>query len=132
MMADMQSGSDPEAGGPIGSGILLVDPAHSFDPGKVATAWREAGWRIFHISGGADLDSVLAGFGHALSFPSWYGHNLDALRDCLADLEADTAVMWTGWQPFQRDNPQDWGRLVEVIGQHLDEDEANGFAVLLV
>ena len=66
-MADMQSGSDPEAGGPIGSGILLVDPAHSFDPGKVATAWREAGWRIFHISGGADLDSVLAGFGHALS-----------------------------------------------------------------
>ena len=132
MMADMQSGSDPEAGGPIGSGILLVDPAHSFDPGKVATAWREAGWRIFHISRGADLDSVLAGFGHALSFPSWYGHNLDALRDCLADLEADTAVMWTGWQPFQRDNPQDWGRLVEVIGQHLDEDEANGFAVLLV
>ena len=32
-MADMQSGSDPEAGGPIGSGILLGEAAHRFDPG---------------------------------------------------------------------------------------------------
>ena len=42
MTVDVQSGSGPEAGGPIGSGILLVDPAHSCDPIKVATAWREA------------------------------------------------------------------------------------------
>lgn len=41
-------------------------------------------------------------------------------------------MLWTGWQPFERDNPQDWGRLVEVIGQRLDEDEVNGFALLLV
>ena len=54
MTVDVQSGSGPEAGGPIGSGILLVDPAHSCDPIKVATAWREAGWRVMHMSGGAD------------------------------------------------------------------------------
>lgn len=59
MTVDVQSGSGPEAGGPIGSGILLVDPAHSCDPIKVATAWREAGWRVMHMSGGADLGSVL-------------------------------------------------------------------------
>ena len=132
MTTDTQLSSDPEAAGPIGSGILLVDPAHSSDPVKVATAWREAGWRVFHMSGGAELESVLAGFGRALSFPSWYGRNLNALRDCLADLEGDPAVLWTGWQPFQRDNPQDWGRLIEIIGQCLDDDGFNGFALLLV
>ena len=33
----------------------------------------------------------------ALNFPDWYGHNLDALMDCLTDLE-DTHVPLTGWQ----------------------------------
>lgn len=59
MTTDTQLSSDPEAAGPIGSGILLVDPAHSSDPVKVATAWREAGWRVFHMSGGAELDPFL-------------------------------------------------------------------------
>lgn len=126
---DVQAGS--QAGGPVGSGIVLVDPASASDPAEVARVWRNAGWRIFHMAGGADLDAVLTGFGNTLSFPNWYGHNLDALRDCLADVEGDTAVLWTGWQPFQRDNPQDWGRLVDVIGQRLDEDELDGFALLL-
>lgn len=117
---------------PLVQGSFLLIRRIVVTPIKVATAWREAGWRVMHMSGGADLGSVLAGFGHALSFPSWYGHNLDALRDCLADLGGDTAVLWTGWQPFERDNPQDWGRLVKAIGQRLDEDEVNGFALLLV
>ncbi|AGJ78041.1 barstar family protein [Cutibacterium avidum] len=126
---DVQAGS--LAGGPVGPGIMLVDPASASDLSEVARVWRNAGWRIFHMAGGADLDAVLTGFGNTLSFPSWYGHNLDALRDCLADVEGDTAVLWTGWQPFQRGNPQDWGRLVDVIGQRLDEDDLDGFAFLL-
>ena len=30
-----------------------------------------------------------------LAFPEWYGHNLDALMDCLTDLD-DTTVTLTG------------------------------------
>ncbi len=28
----------------------------------------------------------------ALSFPDWYGHNLDALYDCLTDLEDEICL----------------------------------------
>ena len=33
-----------------------------------------------------------------LQFPDWYGGNLDALFDCLTDLEIPTALTLTGWQ----------------------------------
>ena len=32
----------------------------------------------------------------ALGFPVWYGHNLDALFDCLTDLGEDTLLELTG------------------------------------
>ena len=54
-----------------------------------------------------------------LHFPDWYGHNLDALMDCLTDLD-DTTVTLTGcdrvgfdadgfWETFEdaaRENPR--------------------------
>lgn len=37
-----------------------------------------------------------------LSFPEWYGHNLDALYDCLTELEATHLVLenWDECSPF--------------------------------
>lgn len=37
-----------------------------------------------------ELHSCLAS---ALGFPSWYGANLDALYDCLTDINADTRLV---------------------------------------
>lgn len=34
-----------------------------------------------------DRKAVLRAIGRALAFPAWYGANLDALYDCLTDLE---------------------------------------------
>ncbi|MDO4411618.1 barstar family protein [Cutibacterium sp.] len=132
MTIDTDAQPGPQGIGPVGPGIVLVDPVSSADVSQVAQVWRNAGWRVVHMSGGADLEAVLAGFGRVLSFPSRYGRNLDALRDCLADMRTDTAVLWSGWQPFQCDSPRDWGRLVDTIGQCLDEDKLDGFALLLV
>lgn len=42
----------------------------------------------------AQLHNLLA---DALSFPDWYGNNLDALYDCLTDLEAPVHLHLTGW-----------------------------------
>jgi RNAse (barnase) inhibitor barstar len=30
----------------------------------------------------------------AMCFPDWFGHNLDALADCLGELPADSAVVF--------------------------------------
>lgn len=37
-------------------------------------------------------DDLLAAIGHSMGFPEWFGHNWDALLDCLADL---------GWRPAE-------------------------------
>ena len=47
--------------------------------------------------GCADKKELHARIADTLCFPDWYGHNLDALMDCLTDLE-DTHVTLTGWQ----------------------------------
>lgn len=33
----------------------------------------------------------------ALRLPEWYGHNLDALFDCLTELEEETLLVLTCW-----------------------------------
>jgi len=44
----------------------------------------------------ADKNEFHARIAAALDFPAWYGHNLDALMDCLTDLEEThiTLVRW--------------------------------------
>lgn len=42
------------------------------------------------LTGVRDKAGLLQSVGDALAFPDWYGHNWDALLDCLADLS---------WQP---------------------------------
>lgn len=45
----------------------------------------------------ADKNELHARIAAALDFPDWYGHNLDALMDCLTDLDEVTVTL-TEWQ----------------------------------
>ena len=47
-----------------------------------------------HIQTAAELHRILA---QTLSFPEWYGHNLDALYDCLTELPEETTVILSNW-----------------------------------
>ena len=38
---------------------------------------------------------------HALSFPEWYGNNLDALHDCLTDIFEDTQIQFENWDKLE-------------------------------
>ena len=40
-----------------------------------------------------DKESLHAALQHSLSFPNYYGANLDALYDCLTELEEDTHLI---------------------------------------
>jgi len=35
----------------------------------------------------------------ALNFPEWYGHNLDALYDCLSEISLPTTLRLDSWDP---------------------------------
>ncbi|NUT49285.1 MAG: barstar family protein [Saccharothrix sp.] len=50
--------------------------------------------------GARTRQAVLGAIAEALSFPDWFGHNLDALYDCLTDLswlpEGEHVLEWEG------------------------------------
>lgn len=62
--------------------------------GAFVTAAEACGYFVFHVdlAGASDKESMLAAIGRDMAFPEWYGHNWDALADCLADL---------GWRPAE-------------------------------
>jgi len=44
------------------------------------------------LAGVRDKNGMLTAIGKALGFPEWFGHNWDALNDCLLDM---------GWRPAE-------------------------------
>lgn len=62
------------------------------DKKEVLTAAKEAGLAAFRVNlaKAGNKAQLLAAIGKALQFPEWFGHNFDALADCLADM---------AWQP---------------------------------
>jgi RNAse (barnase) inhibitor barstar len=58
------------------------------------SAAEQLDFAVFRIdlTGVRDKNGLLKAIGAAMAFPDWFGHNWDALLDCLADL---------GWQPAE-------------------------------
>ncbi|MDD5175844.1 MAG: barstar family protein [Sterolibacterium sp.] len=70
-------------------------PRWSVDGHASLVAAAEAcGYFVFNVdlSRAKDKDSLLVAIGRDMAFPEWFGHNWDALADCLADL---------GWRPAE-------------------------------
>lgn len=63
------------------------------ETGLIAAAEQSA-FFVFRVdlAGARNKDELLEAIGKAMAFPEWFGHNWDALLDCLADL---------GWRPAE-------------------------------
>lgn len=51
-----------------------------------------------HCAGIETKQQLHAALASALRFPEWYGHNLDALYDCLTDLDEAVHLYIVDWQ----------------------------------
>ncbi|HTY03706.1 MAG TPA: barstar family protein [Rhodocyclaceae bacterium] len=62
------------------------------DKGDVVAAAKANDFATFRVNlaQAGDKEQMLAAIAKAMRFPDWFGHNFDALADCLADM---------GWQP---------------------------------
>ncbi|EXI65370.1 MAG: Barstar (barnase inhibitor) [Candidatus Accumulibacter adjunctus] len=106
-------------------------PAHC--RGAVRRAAAEAGFACFEVSLAdcSRLDQALARLGNGLDFPGWYGHNLDALKDCLTDLswvEAAGYVLFIDHAgPFLVREPESFAVLEEVLAVAVAEWRALGY-----
>ncbi|MBO9520316.1 MAG: barstar family protein [Nocardioidaceae bacterium] len=74
-------------------------------------------------------DEVLEAFAETFSFPDWFGRNLDALRDCLADVPGPRVLLWDGWSPLARSEEQTFDAIMDILAERAGGDDR--FSVLL-
>ena len=53
----------------------------------------------------------------ALTFPAWYGNNLDALHDCLTDIREDAVIRFVDFDDLEEHLPI-YGRLTVRVVRH--------------
>ncbi len=97
-------------------------------PEQVAAGLVGVGWSVLEVRATtvADFHDQLA---RALGRHR-YGANLDALWDVLADLDQQTALLWTGWDELAHTAPEQLDRLLRVLGERADQGPVP-FAVAL-
>lgn len=109
----------------------------AFDAATVRHTVEHAGWRFSHLDGWQEetKDEFLTGIGKALEFGDHYGHNFDALSDCLHDLRAGDSsgyvLLWDGWAPFARADSRAFSVALSVLGGRVNSDRGGPFVLLL-
>ena len=89
----------------------------------LGTAAREAGYYFAEIdlADAYDKNSFLQALADALEFPDWFGHNWDALEDCLMDLSWLDApgfvLVLTDADTIMDENPDDFAEAIEVFDE---------------
>lgn len=89
--------------------------------GGLPAAAEAANLQFVHcdLEEAASLEAALAVLGNCLGFPEWYGHNLDALHDCLTDFswqpETGWAILLSGIDALRAAEPEAYDTLIEVL-----------------
>ena len=121
----------------------------AFDVADVRHTVEHAGWRFAYVDGwrAQTKDEFLTAIGETLSFPAHYGHNFDALTDCLREVvpkhvpehvpkqvpgdEPGVVLLWDGWGPLAVDEPQAFALAHRVLADRAANAGAGSFVVLL-
>lgn len=109
---------------PLTPGVYRVQ-----DAARTAADLQDSGWDARRLVAGRSRAEAFAALAAALELPSWFGANLDALWDCLADLEGPTALVVEGWDGFASAAPADAERLLDLLAERTRSRPA--FAVAL-
>ena len=105
---------------PAEAGVFHLPIAKAPDIAAAARANRFRAVRI-DLADCEDKDAVLSAVAAALEFPDWFGHNWDALADCLTDLSWSEAsgyvLVFSGTGNFAGTAPDDFDTLIEILSQ---------------
>lgn len=77
--------TSPDASPALAAGVFDIDAAQCQVIVEAACAQGRC-TRFIEAGGARDKHTLLARIADALEFPQWFGHNWDALADCLSDL----------------------------------------------
>src|SRR6478672_10553049 len=91
------------------------------DAKHVQAAAKRAGFAFFHIEGKtiSRKEQLLNHVATALHFPNDFGHNWDALEECLTDMEWEDAsgyvIYYEHIEALQEAHPDQFDTLVEIL-----------------
>ncbi len=107
-----------------------------FEVADVRHTVEHAGWAFAHVDGWTHQGKgeFLTAVGETLHFPGHYGHNFDALADCLSDVGEHvdgTVLLWDGWGTLARSEPKAFSVALSVLGGRVNAERGTPFAVLL-
>jgi hypothetical protein len=115
------------------------------------SSWYEAAPRLVWVPGPADtvvtegfvgrIDAptskamLLTDIAAALEFPGWFGHNWDALSDCLRDLswlpEGPVTLLWTEPEALRGADPAAYALAVDILGDSAARSARPFYPVLI-
>ncbi|MFI6090054.1 barstar family protein [Streptomyces sp. NPDC051218] len=105
----------------------------------VLEAVRAAGMATvsLDLSGVRDKAAFMERCARALDLPEWFGHNWDALADCLTDLGGASAapgrlLAVSGWQEYAEAAPQEWIVAQEVFTDAVEYARGRGTGLEIV
>lgn len=109
--------------GSVPPGVYRWTPVPTTDQvAELLEKGRAARWRCahLHLEGVHDKAGFLARCEKDLELPEWFGHNWDALADCLTDLSwwgepAGYLIVTTGWEDLAPASPDVAATAVDVL-----------------
>jgi RNAse (barnase) inhibitor barstar len=123
-----------------GPGVYLWQ-AHRREAARELTEAERAGWRVFWLEGHGvrDKQTFLDRCAEEFSLPSYFGHNWDALQDCLTDLSWVPAtrgyvVVYDHWRDLASSDPDAYRTVLEIFESAVAHwrDTPTPMAVLLL
>jgi len=97
-----------------------------------------AGWSLYPLDGRGIVTAraFFDGCARALAFPAWFGHNWDALADCLSDLSwlsgTGHVLLWDQYGVLARHDPKAWRLAYQVCAAAIGTRMQTGTVPLYV
>jgi RNAse (barnase) inhibitor barstar len=105
----------------------LYQSAADLDLEELAANCQEQDFQLGYLDGSSITNKAefLGACATALQFPSHFGHNWDALEECLTDLEwlpaSGYLLLYSYPKLFAQAHPKDWKTLTEIFQSVIDE-----------
>ena len=117
-------------------GVYFAPPG--VDAKSVARAAKAADYEYFHIDGRniARKEQLLNAMATALDLPPHFGHNWDALEECLIDMEASGGdgflILYEQVDALAAAHPAELQTLVEIFRDSVESWQEDGMPMVVV